>query len=145
MSYLLDTCVISEFIAKQPSEKVVAWLTTLNAETVFLSVVTIGEIQKGIERLPASKRKEVLRRWLKDDLLVRFHDRLLPLGVGEMLAWGTLISEVEAKGKPMPMIDSLIAATAAHHDLVVVTRDEDDFAPSGVRLLNPWNYTQRPK
>ncbi|HTG31303.1 MAG TPA: type II toxin-antitoxin system VapC family toxin [Thermoanaerobaculia bacterium] len=139
MSYLFDTCVISEFVAKQPSEKIVAWLAGLNPESVFLSVVTIGEIQKGIARLRASKRKEALQRWLKDDLLVRFHDRLLPLGVGEMLTWGTLMGEVEAKGKPMPLIDSLIAATAVHHDLVVVTRDEDDFAASGVRLLNPWN------
>ena len=138
MSYLLDTCVISEFVAAQPSEKVISWLADLDPETVYLSVVTLGEIQKGIEKLPASKRKEALRTWLKDDLLVRFHDRLLPLETGEMLAWGTLISKVEAKGKPMPLIDSLIAATALHHDLVVVTRDQDDFAPSGARLFNPW-------
>src|SRR3954463_5404675 len=138
MSYLLDTCVISEFVARQPAEKVVGWLAKLDPETVFLSVVTVGEIQKGIERLPVSKRREALLTWLKDDLLVRFHDRLLPLETGEMLTWGTLISQVEAKGAPMPLIDSLIAATALHHDLVVVTRDEDDFAPSGVKLLNPW-------
>ncbi len=138
MNYLLDTCVISEFVAPQPTGKVVNWLAKLDPETVFLSVVTLGEIQKGIEKLPASKRKEALRTWLKEDLLVRFHDRLLPLEIGEMLAWGTLISKVEAKGAPMPLIDSLIAATALHHDLVVVTRDQDDFAPSGVRLINPW-------
>ena|SRR3982751_1017448 len=138
MSYLLDTCVISEFVAKQPAEKVIDWLTKLDPEKVFLSVVTVGEIQKGIEKLPASKRKEALRVWLKDDLLVRFQDRLLPLEAGEMLTWGTLMGRVEAKGAPMPLIDSLIAATALHHDLVVVTRDEDDFAPSGVKLLNPW-------
>jgi tRNA(fMet)-specific endonuclease VapC len=138
MNYLLDTCVISEFAVRQPTEKVVSWLAKLDPETVFLSVVTLGEIQKGIAKLPASKRKEALRTWLKDDLLVRFHDRLLPLKTGEMLTWGTLMSKVEAKGAPMPLIDSLIAATALHHDLVVVTRDVDDFAPSGVRLLNPW-------
>lgn len=138
MSYLLDTCVISEFVATQPTERVVRWLADLDPETVYLSVVTLGEIQKGIEKLPASKRKEALRTWLKDDLLVRFHDRLLPLEIGEMLTWGTLISKIEAKGKPMPLIDSLIAATALHHDLVVVTRDQDDFAPSGARLFNPW-------
>ncbi len=138
MNYLLDTCVISEFAARQPTEKVVSWLAKLDPETVFLSVVTLGEIQKGIDKLPASKRKEALRTWLKNDLLVRFRDRLLPLKTGEMLTWGTLMSKVEAKGAPMPLIDSLIAATAVHHDLVVVTRDVDDFAPSGVRLLNPW-------
>lgn len=139
MSYLLDTCVLSEFIAKQPSEEVVSWLTQLDPETVFISVVTVGEIQKGIEKLSASKRKEALLAWLKDDLLIRFRDRLLPLETGEMLTWGTLMGRIEAKGKPMPLIDSLIAATALHHDLVVVTRDDGDFAPSGVKLLNPWN------
>lgn len=138
MSYLLDTCVISEFVAKQPTEKVVSWLANLDPEAVFLSVVTLGEIQKGIEKLPASERKEALRTWLRDDLLVRFHDRLLPLGIGEMLTWGILVSKLEAKGLPMPLIDSLIAATALHHDLAVVTRDQGDFAPSGVRLWNPW-------
>jgi len=138
MSYLLDTCVISEFTARQPAEKVVGWLAGLDPDSVFLSVITIGEVQKGIDKLPASKRKESLQSWLKDDLLVRFHDRLLPLQTGEMLTWGTLVSRVEVRGRPMPLIDSLIAATALHHDLVVVTRDEEDFAPSGVRLLNPW-------
>lgn len=138
MSYLLDTCVISEFVSTQPTEKVVKWLAELDPETVYLSAVTLGEIQKGIEKLPASKRKEALRTWLKDDLLVRFHDRVLPLETGEMLTWGTLISKAEANGRPMPLIDSLIAATALHHDLVVVTRDQDDFAPSGARLFNPW-------
>ena len=138
MSYLLDTCVISEFVAAQPSEKVISRLAELDPETVYLSVITLGEIQKGIEKLPASKRKEALRTWLRDDLLVRFHGRVLPLETGEMLTWGALVSKVEAKGKPMPLIDSLIAATALHHDLVVVTRDEDDFAPSGAKLFNPW-------
>jgi tRNA(fMet)-specific endonuclease VapC len=138
MSYLLDTCVISEFVATQPTERVVNWLAELDPETVYLSVVTLGEIQKGIEKLSTSKRKEALRTWLKDDLLVRFHDRVLPLETGEMLTWGILISKMEAKGKPMPLIDSLIAATALHHDFVVVTRDQDDFAPSGARLFNPW-------
>jgi tRNA(fMet)-specific endonuclease VapC len=125
MSYLLDTCVISELAASQPNEKVVHWLADLAPE-------------KGIEKLPPSKKKEALRAWLKDDLLIRFRGRLLPLETGEMLAWGSLISKVEAKGTPMPLIDSLIAATALHHDLVLVTRDEDDFAPSGAHIVNPW-------
>jgi tRNA(fMet)-specific endonuclease VapC len=138
MSYLLDTCVISELAASQPNEKVVNWLADLDPDKVYLSVVTLGEIQKGIEKLPPSKKKEALRAWLKDDLLIRFRGRLLPLETGEMLTWGGLISRIEAKGTPMPLIDSLIAATALHHDLVLVTRDEDDFAPSGAHIVNPW-------
>src|SRR6201999_3883573 len=98
--------------------------TQLDPEKVFLSTVTVGEIQKGIEKLFASKRKEALLAWLRDDLLIRFRDRLIPLETGEMLTWGTLLGRIEAKGKPMPLIDSLIAATALHHGLVVVTRDE---------------------
>lgn len=138
MSYLLDTCVVSEFAAKYPSEKVAGWLAKLDPESVYISVVSLGEIQKGIDKLPASKRKDALRAWLRDDLLVRFRGRLLPLEVGEMLTWGTLMSRVETKGSPRPLIDSLIAATALHHDLAIVTRNEDDFAPSGARIVNPW-------
>jgi tRNA(fMet)-specific endonuclease VapC len=138
MSYLLDTCVISALAAKQPVQKVVTWLADLDPDKAYLSVLTIGEIQKGIEKLPDSQRKSLLRAWLKDDLLIRFRERLLPVDVGVMLTWGALVSRMEANGTPPPAIDSLMAATALHHGLVVATRNEEDFAPTGVNLFNPW-------
>jgi predicted nucleic acid-binding protein len=138
MSYLLDTCVLSALAAKQPVPEVVAWLADLDPDKAYLSVLTIGEIQKGIEKLPDSQRKSLLRAWLKDDLLIRFRERLLPVDVGVMLTWGTLVSRMEANGTPLPAIDSMMAATALHHGLVVATRNEEDFAPTGVNLFNPW-------
>jgi tRNA(fMet)-specific endonuclease VapC len=138
MSYLLDTCVISALAAKQPVPEVVAWLADLDPDKAYLSVLTIGEIQKGIEKLPDSQRKSLLKAWLKDDLLIRFRERLLPVDVGVMLTWGALVGRMEANGTPLPAIDSLMAATALHHGLIVATRNEEDFAPTGVDLFNPW-------
>lgn len=138
MSFLLDTCVISELASKRPDPEVVAWLHNLDSGRAFLSVLTIGEIQKGIEKLPTSKRKETLRAWLRDELLVRFRDRLVALDAEILLTWGTLTGALAVQGKPMPPMDSLFAATALHHDFTIVTRNEDDFLRSGVKLFNPW-------
>ncbi|HSK75309.1 MAG TPA: type II toxin-antitoxin system VapC family toxin [Thermoanaerobaculia bacterium] len=138
MSYLLDTCVISELASKRPQPDVVQWIDSVDPESVYLSVITIGEIRKGIEKLEASKRKETLQAWLQDELLVRFKDRLAVLDTGVLLEWGTLMGRLEKRGKPMPAVDSLIAATALHRHLILVTRNEDDFLNAGVRLLNPW-------
>jgi tRNA(fMet)-specific endonuclease VapC len=99
---------------------------------------TIGEIRKGIEKLEDSKRKETLEAWLQGELLVRFRDRLAVLDAGVLLEWGTLMGRLEKRGKPMPAVDSLIAATALHRHFVLVTRNEDDFLNAGVKLLNPW-------
>jgi len=138
MSFLLDTCVISELVSKRPDPDVVSWIDRLDPDSVYLSVVTIGEIQKGIEKLRDLKRKRALENWLRDELLVRFQDRLAVLDVGVLLQWGTLAGRLEAQGTPMPAMDSLIAAAALHGHFVLVTRNEDDFARSGVQILNPW-------
>jgi tRNA(fMet)-specific endonuclease VapC len=111
-----------------------------NVETtrLFLSALTIGEIKRGIVRLPASKRRSTLESWLEQDLSLRFHGRILPLDMPVMLTWGQLVGELEGKGRPLPAIDSLIAATALHYQLRLVTRNEKDFANTGVNVLNPW-------
>ena len=137
MNHLLDTCLISEFKKKQPEPKVVAWLDVQLEETLFLSTVTIGEIQKGISRLPVSKRQTELARWL-EDLVYRYDDRILPLDTAVMRQWGQLTGALEKQGRALPLLDSLIAATALTHGLILVTRNEDDFAGTNVSLLNPW-------
>lgn len=138
MSFLLDTCVISELVSKRPDPGVVKWIDGIDPDSVHLSVVTIGEIQKGVEKLRDTARKEVLRSWLNDELLVRFRERLVPLEVGALLEWGTLTGRLEAQGMTMAAVDSFIAATALHGHFVLVTRNEGDFVRSGVQLFNPW-------
>ncbi|GAP06129.1 predicted nucleic acid-binding protein, contains PIN domain [Anaerolinea thermolimosa] len=138
MTYLLDTCVISEFTRRQPNEQVVRWLSETDEDTLYLSVLSIGEIRHGIERLDESPRKEALRYWLENDLILRFDRRILPLDIRILLIWGELVGRLERQGRKVPAVDGLIAATALAHDLVIVTRNTADFTPAGVRLLNPW-------
>lgn len=138
MNYLLDTCVLSELVAKKPNARVLTWLEGVDEQQLFLTAVTIGEIQKGIAKLPESKRKQELEDWLSHALLGRFENRIISLDIPVMLTWGQLVGHLEAQGEKMPAIDSLIAATARHHQLILVTRNEADFMNSGIDLYNPW-------
>lgn len=138
MRYLLDTNVISEFRKPQPNRTVIDWLNGIDPETVYLSVITIGELKKGIERLADSARKESLQSWLVDDLLSRFQGRIVTLDVDVLLAWGRRLANLEKIGKTMPAIDALLAATALHGDFTLVTRNEADFQFAGVKVLNLW-------
>ena len=138
MKVLLDTCVISELVTKKPNPGVIDFVDSLDADNVFLSVITIGEITKGIEKLPNSRRKTNLRTWLQDDLLVRFYDNIIPLDTDIITSWGELTAHLELQGKPMPAIDSLIAATALAGKMTLVTRNVSDFNAAGVEILNPW-------
>ncbi len=138
MNYLIDTNVISELIARQPNPRVVAWIDQLDPNTVYLSVLTVGEIRKGIEKLPGSKRKDAIKEWLQTDLLVRFEGRIVPISLEVMLAWGELIGRLEREGKPIGAIDSLIAATALQGPYVLATRNDQDFRNTGVTVVNPW-------
>ena len=139
MKYLLDTCVISELVAKRPDPRVTAWIDSIDSENAFLSAITLGEIRKGIEKLPDSDRKSTLQAWLRDELSIMFSGRVLPIDTPVALRWGELTGALESRGKKMAAIDSLIAATALHHHCRLVTRNEDDFKHSGVALLNPWS------
>jgi toxin FitB len=136
--YLLDTNVISELVAREPSQAVLTWIEALDQTAVYLSVITIGEIHRGIERLPESEKQARLRAWLTDDLLVRFGDRLVTIDVGVMIAWGSLAARLIREGRPLSAMDSLIAAQAIHHGYSLVTRNESDFRGTGVDLVNPW-------
>jgi predicted nucleic acid-binding protein len=138
MTFLLDTCVISELVAKQPDLHIVQWVDSIDEDKLFLSAITIGEIKRGIEKLADSSRKSALVEWLEGDLLIRFTDRILPIDTSVVLVWGQLTADLEKQGRRMPAIDSLIAATCLQGRLDLVTRNESDFAHSGVTVINPW-------
>lgn len=138
MSFLLDTCVLSEFTRRQPDQHVIEWLDSIPEESLFISVITIGEIQHGIERLPDSRRKTDLLIWMSTGLLSRFSDRLVGIDAPTMTLWGTLIARLEAAGQPVGVMDSLIIASALQNNLVVATRNVADFIPGGVQVINPW-------
>ena len=138
MKYILDTCAISELVAKQPNPTVVEFIDSLDPDDVYLSVVTIGEISKGIEKLPKSKRKQELETWLREDLLVRFDGKIIPLDTGGLLEWGSLTARLESTGKTLPAMDSLIAATVLARSMILVTRNVDDFENTGIEIVNPW-------
>jgi len=138
MNYLLDTCVISELIKKSPSQKVVEWVSQVEETDLFISVLTIGEIHKGIEKLPKSKKKEKLHKWVNYNLQERFENRIISFDLQTATIWGKIQAHSEALGKPLPAIDGQIAATGISYDLTVVTRNTPDMEVSGVSLLNPW-------
>ena len=136
MSYLLDTNVVSELTRSRPNTKVLAWLRSLPTEEQFLSVLSVGEIRNGVERLDDARKREKLRLWLERDLADRFGDRLLAVTAAVAGRWGRLRAEVRHS---VPTVDSLLAATALHHDLRLVTRNERDFAGyPGLVVVNPW-------
>ncbi|MEE8119982.1 MAG: type II toxin-antitoxin system VapC family toxin [Anaerolineales bacterium] len=138
MNYILDTNVVSELVARVADQKVVNWVDGIDSESVFLSVITIGELKKGIEKLPDSKRKKKLESWLEEDLLVRFRGRILPLDIPILLTWGRLVASLEIEGKPLPAIDSLLAATSAQTGFTLVTRNTGHFEPTGISVFDPW-------
>ncbi|MCF6266683.1 MAG: type II toxin-antitoxin system VapC family toxin [Desulfuromusa sp.] len=138
MKYLLDTCVLSELIKTNPNQKVVEWVANNAENNLFISVLTIGEIHKGIEKLPVGKKKEKLHQWVNDDLKERFKGRIIDFDLKTATVWGKVQAQAELSGKGMPAIDGQIAATGISHDLTVVTRNTADMEISGAALLNPW-------
>ncbi len=138
MKYLLDTCVISEIVRKQPDRNVLKWLAKVDQNNLFLSVITIGEIEKGVAKLAESVRKKKISEWLHDDLIIRFQKHILPIDTKVMIVWGKQLALLEQKGRTLPAIDSMIAATAISHELILVTRNINGFEPTDVEIFNPW-------
>ncbi len=139
MKYLLDTCLISELVRKKPNPKVVKWVAHCDEELTFLSVLTLGEIQKGISKLEDKKRRSTLQMWLDSNLQVRFGERILAISKKISQTWGILQGEAEAKGIIIPTIDGLIGATAIAYNLTVVTRNFIDIVKTGAKIVNPWD------
>jgi len=135
LSYLIDTCALSELHRKKPDANVVAWFEARSQQGLYLSVLTLGEIRKGVEALPDARRKDKILNWLEYDLPLWFEDRILPIDAGVADEWGRLLTRA---GRSLPAIDSLIAATAMHHRLTIVTRNVSDFKSTGVDIIDPW-------
>lgn len=139
MSYLLDTCVLSELRRRVPDAGLVDWLDRVSESRLYLAVTVFGEIQQGISQLHHTQRQQILQLWLDQDLCQRFHGRILDIDRLTMLKWGALQGESRRVGSPLPVIDSLLAATAIRHNLTLVTRNVSDFEAVPVQVLNPWS------
>src|SRR6267378_3131478 len=138
--FLLDTNVISEFARpdNQPDQRVKHWLEAADPDSLFASVLTFGEIRRGIEKPQHGKRRTHLEAWLEKDLHEWFENRLLAVDEAIANRWGLLSASALRIGKPLAVIDGLLAATALEHTLTVVTRNNTDFTNAGVPILNPW-------
>ena len=138
MSWLLDTCVLSEYTKKTPAQKVIAWLDEQDELSLFISVICLGEIEKGILKLRGTdpRRSQKLTAWL-GKLEQRFAGRILPLDAATLHVWAQISAHTELAGQPLPVMDSLLMATAQCHGLTIVTRNLQDFAPYP-QIFNPW-------
>lgn len=136
MSYLIDTNILSELRRKSANPGVVEWFAQRPATTLYLSVLTLGEIRKGIEGDSDLSRRQILLDWLETDLPAFFTGRVLSVDAAVADRWGRLVA---AAGRPLPAIDSLLAATALEHDLVLITLNVKDFAGLPVEIFNPWS------
>jgi predicted nucleic acid-binding protein len=136
--FLLDTNVLAEAAKAEPDAPVVAWLRAQSALDLAISVLTLGEIRKGVALLPPGPRRTALEHWLAVDLPRQFTGRVLPVDEAAARAWGDLAAGGRRLGRELPVIDGLLLATAAVHGLTLVTRDEADCADRGVPVLNPW-------
>ncbi|MFY9675759.1 MAG: type II toxin-antitoxin system VapC family toxin [Terriglobales bacterium] len=137
--FLLDTNVISELTRPRPDSRVAAWLDSADEEQLFLSVLTLGEIRKGIAMVADSSRKVSLEIWLNRGLIARFEGRILGIDPSIADRWGQISGLLARRGTPLPVVDGLLAATALHHNLTLVTRNIRDVASTGTKVLDPWN------
>lgn len=143
MRYLLDTNVVSEYSRPFPPDiRVKTWIDSQNEDAMYLSVLTLGEIRKGTTLLPSGSKRAQLERWLEIELPARFSDRVLSINAEVSEIWGAMAGEAQLKGVALATIDGLIAATAKHHDLTLVTRNVKHFRICGISVLNPWDLPQ---
>jgi predicted nucleic acid-binding protein len=135
---LLDTNVVSEGVKPRPDARVMSWFAEVDEDRVFLSVVTMAELRRGIDRLTESNRRRRLDEWLRIALPLRFESRILQIDDKVADEWGRIVARREASGRQIGAMDAFIAATATVHNLALVTRNVDDFRPSLDAIVNPW-------
>jgi predicted nucleic acid-binding protein len=136
--FLLDTNCISELVRAHPEPRVLDWIAAADESLLYLSVLTLGEIRKGIASLPASQRRTRLETWLELELQARFAGRILSIDTEIADRWGILAAAAKRSGKSLSAVDGLLAATALHHNLTIVSRNTADFASTPVPVVNPW-------
>jgi predicted nucleic acid-binding protein len=136
--FLLDTNIISELVKPKPEANVIEWIENTDESLLYLSVLTLGEIRRGIAALPQSRRRATLEAWLDKDLYARFEDRILAVDREVADRWGLLTAAARNSGKVLPVIDGLLTATALEHNLTLVTRDTGQIPSMGVAVFNPW-------
>lgn len=139
MRYLLDTNVLSEGRRKQPEPGVIGWLERTPETNLYLSVLVLGEVRKGIAKLSDEAKQAALFTWLEAELMLRFGERVLGVDAETALVWGRLSGDSERRGEPLPVVDTLLAATALRHNLTLVTRNARDFRRYPVEVFDPWN------
>jgi predicted nucleic acid-binding protein len=136
---LLDTNVLSEFNRRgDPNPLVKQWLEAADTGSLYVSVLTLAGIRFGVELLPQSKRRTQLEEWLDRDLPEWFDDRNLPVHRSIADRWGVLRAQAQMKGRPLSVVDGLLAASALQHNLTIVSRNVSDFTAVGVAVFNPW-------
>ena len=136
--FLLDTNIISELVKPKPEANVTEWVENTDESLLYLSVLTLGEIRRGIASLPQSRRRATLGAWLDKDLRARFERRILVIDQEVADRWGLLTAAARNSGIVLPVIDGLLAATALEHNLTLVTRDTGQIPSMGVAVFNPW-------
>jgi len=136
--YLLDTNCVSELVRPEPEPSVIRWIEETDEATLYLSVLTLSEIRKGVAGLAQGRRRTRLETWLEVDLRARFSGRIVPIDAGIADRFGWLAAEAKRQGKALPVIDGLLAATALHLNLTVVSRNARDFVATHMPVLNPW-------
>ena len=138
MRYLLDTNVISEFIAKNPNKRVLDFINSLDEDDLYLSVITIGEIKFGIQKVKSQRKKEQLLVWLEDDLLKRFKGKIVNIDTDTMLVWGEMNQHLQSIGRVIPIVDSLIASSCVANNFTLITRNVKDFYNFDMEIINPF-------
>jgi len=138
MSFLLDTNVVSEWVKPRPNTGLTDWLSQVNEDEVFLSVVTFAELRFGVERLAAGARRKRLDEWLRIELPVRFEQRILLVDGAVADEWGRMVARGAGRGRPIGAMAALVASTAHVHGLTLVTRNARDFEGAVESVLNPW-------
>jgi toxin FitB len=138
LSFLLDTNVISEWVKPKPHTGVIRWLAEADEDRVFISVISIAEVRRGLERMAKGQHRDRIAAWLWEDLPVRFEGRILPVDLAIAQEWGVAIQNARSRGIGLSVMDGFLAATAQAQKMTLVTRNTSDFRGLGLEILDPW-------